>query len=73
MPHKMNLYQVYHKEKCTLTVWIVAVHIPSLTLVQPISIVNNADLPKATVGTCFDDGVANTTFFEPSSCAHMET
>lgn len=61
------------KKKCTLTVWIVAVHIPSFTFVQPISVVNNADLPKATVGTCFDDGVANTTFFEPSSCTHMET
>lgn len=70
---KMNLYWVYYEEKHTLTVWIVTVHIPSLTLVQPIPVVNNADLPKATFGTCFDDGVANATVFKPSGCTHMET
>lgn len=53
--------------------WVVAVHIPSLTFVQPVSVVDDANLPKATVGASFDNGVANTSFVEPSGCTHMET
>lgn len=58
--------------RCILTLWVVAVHIPSLTLVQPVTVVHNADLALATLGASSVDGVANTPFVEPSSCAHME-
>lgn len=56
-----------------LTVWVVAVHIPSLTFVQSVSVVDDANLPKTTFGTSFDNGVANTSFVEPSSCTHVQT
>lgn len=43
-----------------LTVWVVAVHVPFLTFVHPVAIVDDADLAKPTVGPCFDNRVAHT-------------
>lgn len=61
------------KKKSTLTVWVVAVRVPSLTFVQPISIVNDANLSKATMSTSFDDGVADAAVEKPSGCTNMKT
>lgn len=61
------------KTEHVLTVWVVAVHVPFLTFVQPVSIVDDAHLPKSTVGTSFNDGVANAPFVEPSGRTHVET
>jgi hypothetical protein len=54
-----------------LTVGVVAVDVPSLTLVQPVPIVDDANPAETTVGTGFDDRVAHTSFVIPSSRTHM--
>lgn len=61
-----------HYVQYILTVWVVAVHVPSLTFVQPVPIVNDAHSTKAAVGARFDDGVPDAPFVEPSSCTHMK-
>lgn len=42
-----------------LTVRVVAVHVPFLTFVQPVAIVDDANLAKPTVGPSFDNRVAH--------------
>lgn len=56
-----------------LTVWVVAVHVPLLALVQPVSVVNDADFPKPAVGAGLDNGISNTSLVEPPGCTHVET
>lgn len=56
-----------------LTVGVVAVDVPSFTLVQPVPVVDDTNLPKTTVGTSFDDRVAYTTFVIPPSRTHVKT
>ena len=56
-----------------LTVWVVAVHVPFLAFVQPVSVVDDTNFSKTTVDTSFDDGVTNTSFAKPSGSTHMET
>ena len=69
----VTLFSDNIKVKVVLTVWVVAVNIPSLTFVQSVSVVNDADSTKPTVAASFDDGVANTSSVEPSRRTHMET
>lgn len=71
--HKTNQFPSQKKKKSTLTVWVVAVRVPSLTFVQPISIVNDANLSKTTMSTSFDDGVADAAVEKPSGCTNMKT
>lgn len=66
------LNSAQQKGNVILTVWVVAVNIPFLTFVQPVSIVNYANLPKTTVGSGFNDWVANASFVKPSSSADMK-
>lgn len=66
------LNSAQQKGNVILTVWVVAVNIPFLTFVQPVSVVNYANLPKTTVGSGFNDWVANTSFVKPSSSADMK-
>lgn len=66
------LNSAQQKGKVILTVWVVAVNIPFLTFVQPVSVVNYANLPKTTVGSGFNDWVANASFVKPSSSADMK-
>lgn len=61
------------KVKHLLTVWVVAVNIPFLTLVQPVSVVNDADSSKAAVGPGLDDGIADTSSVKPAGGTHMKT
>lgn len=43
-----------------LTVGVVAVHVPFLTFVEPVAVVDDADLAEPTVGPSFDNRVAHT-------------
>lgn len=56
-----------------LTVGVVAVHVPLLTFVQPVAIVDDADLAEPTVGPSFDNRVAHTPWTKPSGCTDMKT
>lgn len=68
------LPQVYHTHLSQVlrTVRVVAVDVPPLALVQPVAIVDDADLSKTTVGASFDYGVAHSSFVEPARRAHMK-
>lgn len=56
-----------------LTVWVVAVGIPSLTSVEANPIVHNPSSSKTTVGSSFYYGVTNSALGHPASSTHMET
>lgn len=71
--HSLDAFNNESVHERTLTVWVVAVRVPPLTLVQPISVVNDADLPKAAVGAGLDDGVAHAAVEQPSGRTHVKT
>lgn len=56
-----------------LTIRVVAVDIPLLAFVQPITVIDNSNLSISTVGSRFHDGIPDTAFIKPSSCTHMKT
>lgn len=57
---------------CVLTVWVVAVRVPSLILVQSVAVTDDAHLPEAAVWTSLDDGVTDVAFVKPACGAHVE-